>query len=58
VEYACKEKAPRRSEAFPKALDFGFTVSAAARILGMSGNLTQRSPERVVHSPDQHAPKI
>jgi hypothetical protein len=31
VEYACNEKAPRRGGAFPKALDFGFAVSAAAR---------------------------
>jgi len=31
VEYACKEKAPQRGGALPKALDFGFAVSAAAR---------------------------
>jgi hypothetical protein len=31
VEYACKEKAPQCGGALPKALDFGFAVSATAQ---------------------------
>jgi hypothetical protein len=60
VEYACKEKAPRRSGAFPKGSRlrlrrFGGGAIQPGSIFGMYGNLTQRSSERVVHPPGQHA---
>jgi hypothetical protein len=52
-----QRKALRRRGAIPKALDFGFAggETQPGNILGMSGNLTQRLPERAIRPPDQHA---
>ena len=61
---ACEMCLQRRSPATQRGFSessrlrlhcFGGGAMQPERILGMSGNLTPRSPERVVHAPDQHA---